>query len=109
MIPPRRSKYGAKPIVVDGVRYASHKEARRFGELQLLQRAGKISELRRQPRFPIEVNGKLVCTYVGDAVYRENGDLVVEDVKGGEATKTPVYKLKRALMLAVHNITIREV
>jgi hypothetical protein len=51
------------------------------------------------------VNGVLVCTYVGDFDYWENGEYIVEDVKG---FLTPVFKLKRKLVKALHGITIRE-
>ena len=47
-------------------------------------------------------------TYRADFSYIEKGVYVVEDVKGGEATKTPVYKLKKALMRYFHGIEIKE-
>lgn len=61
--------------------------------------------MQRQVRFPLEVNGVLVCHYVADFVYVEAGRRVVEDAKG---FRTPIYKLKRRLMLALHNVEIRE-
>lgn len=102
----RPSKYGNRKTVVDGVTYASAKEARRYGELQLLQRAGAIADLRRQVRFPLKVNDRLVTTYVADAVYREGDALVVEDTKG---FRTREYVLKAKLFAAVHGFPIREV
>lgn len=104
---PRPSKYRNKPVEVDGIRFPSQREAKRWGELKLLERAGEITELRRQARFPLEVNGELVCTYVADFVMRDKaGNLVVEDSKG---FVTDVYKIKRKLMAAVHGIEIVEV
>lgn len=103
----RPSKYGAVATVVDGVRFASKAEAKRDAELQLLARAGRIIGLKRQPRFPLVVNGQKVTTYVGDWSYGEsyfvNGvqvnALVVEDRKGA---LTPAFKIKWALAKALH-------
>lgn len=96
-----RSKYGAKPTIVDGIRFASKAEARRYGDLKLLEKAGEIRQLKLQPRYPIEVNLKLICTYVGDFSYREKGSPyeIVEDVKG---YPTPEFKLKAKLFAACH-------
>jgi len=99
------SKYRGIPTTCDGIKFASMKEARRYGELKLLLRAGRISDLRLQVRYPLEVNGHLVCTYVSDFDYIEGGASVTEDVKG---FKTPAYKIKRKLMAAIHGIVIRE-
>lgn len=99
----RVSKYGAKACVIDGVRFASLKEGRRYEQLKLLVRAGQISGLELQPRFPLVVNGLKVCTYVGDFSYQEAGARVIEDSKG---VLTDVFKLKRKLMKAVHGIEI---
>lgn len=99
-------KYRNQPVVVDGIRFASKAEARRYGELKLLERAGKIARLQCQPQFPIKINGALICTYVGDfAYYRISNDInVVEDVKGVE---TPVFRIKRKLVEAMFpNIVI---
>lgn len=93
------SKYAAKPTIVDGRRFASKAEARRFCELTNLERAGIISGLTLQPRFTLIVGGQKVCTYVGDFSFFESGKYVVEDVKG---YPTPEYKLKRKLLLALN-------
>jgi hypothetical protein len=99
-------KYGNRKTVVDGITFASAREARRWGELQLMQRAGYITDLERQVRFPMAVNGKTVCAYVADFQYQRAGKRVVEDAKG---FRTPEYKLKAKLMAAVHDIQIEEV
>lgn len=113
-------KYQNKPVVtIDGERFDSKAEARRCGELLLLQRAGAIRELRRQVRFLLipsqrDSAGKIVreVSYVADFVYEEPipgaadmWRLVVEDVKG---VRTEAYRLKAKLMLQVHGVTIRE-
>lgn len=105
----KRHKYGAKRTVVDGIAFDSAKEARRWAELQLLERAGAITDLRRQVPFDLAVNGVVVCRYCADATYRENGELVVEDTKSIITRKNRTYAIKRKLMKAVHGITIREV
>jgi hypothetical protein len=95
----RQSKYGAVPTTVDGVRFASTAEAKRDAELVLLQRAGKITDLRRQPSYKMEVMGEHICTYRGDWFYFENGQRVVEDKKG---VQTKEFKIKWALAKALY-------
>lgn len=102
----RPSKYRNKPTVVDGVRFASMAEAKRDAELRLLERAGKIVDLKRQPKFDLIVNGQKVCRYIGDWEYFEWNDdareptvfRVVEDRKGA---LTPAFKIKWALARAL--------
>ena len=104
------SKYNAKATEIDGVKFASKKEARRFSELQLLQRAGEIADLELQPRFMLHVNGRLICDYIADFSYIEKGRQVVEDVKGykgGAAWR--IFRLKQKLMKAVHDIDVQVV
>ena len=102
------SKYHARVTFVDGISFASGMEARRYVELRTLLRAGIIRDLQLQPRYPLTVNGVLVCTYVGDFYYVEcaTGAGVLEDVKG---FVTPEYKLKRKLLKAVYGLDIVEV
>jgi hypothetical protein len=102
---PKANKYNAMPTVVDGIRFASKKEAYQDAQLALRQGSGQISDLQRQVPFPFIINGVEICTYFADWTYRENGDLVVRDAKG---RKTDVYRLKSKLMLALYGITILE-
>jgi hypothetical protein len=104
------SKYGAIPTTVDGIAFASKAEARRYAELRLLQQAGAIKDLACHPRWPLTVNGYKVGTYVGDFAYSDvvSGRFVVEDVKS-PPTKTPSYRLKRKLMLALHGLDVTEI
>lgn len=103
MIRPR--KYRNTPMVVDGIRFDSKREATRWSNLRLLERAGQIADLKRQVTFPLDVNGHAVTRYRADFTYVENGKTVVEDSKGFQ---TPEYKIKRALMKAVHGVEIVE-
>lgn len=102
------NKFRAKRTSVLGVTFHSKKEAARYIQLRALESAGVISRLECQPRIPLMVNGKKIGTYVGDFRYIENGAIVTEDVKS-EPTKTPLYKLKKAI-LATYSppILIRE-
>lgn len=104
----RPSKYRNRKVVIDGVTFDSKAEASRFGTLKLRERIGEITDLELQVRFPLVVNGTKVTTYVADFRYREvsTGAVIVEDVKG---VRTPVYKLKKKLMQAVHGIEVVEI
>ena len=99
------TKYGAIKTVVDGITFASKKEAKRYTELKLLEREGEISRLELQPRYDITINGVKVCTYVGDFRYFTKAKQVLEDCKG---FKTPLYRLKAKLVRALYNVEILE-
>ncbi len=97
------SKYRSIRTTVDGITFASKKEANRDAELHLLQRAKKISGLTRQPRFDLYVNGIKICRYVADWAYVEHSTdgksvRVIEDAKG---VQTPAFKIKFALAKAL--------
>jgi hypothetical protein len=99
----RADKYNARKTIVDGIRFDSAKEAKRYGELKLLERAGVISGLTLQPKFALVIKQ----TYVADFSYTETatGEAIIEDVKG---FLTAEYKRKRKAMRQQHGITIRE-
>lgn len=95
----RRNKYNNKKTILDGHLFDSRKEAKRYHELKLLQAAGEVWNLELQPRIPLMVNGVKVGTYIADFRYnKSDGTLVIEDVKS-PATKTPVYNLKKKILL----------
>ena len=122
--------YNIKTRSRDGIVFDSNKEARRWEQLLLLQRAGEITSLRRQVRYElvpaqyetrirystktgkrIKDEVKLVerkVEYIADFTYTDakSGELIVEDVKS-EATKTPEFIIKKKLMLAVHGIKVK--
>lgn len=120
------SKYKNKKVEVDGIVFDSIREAKRYSELLLLEKAGAITGLQRQVKYvliPAQYeadyvlkNGKVKrgkciereCSYMADFVYydKEQCEWVAEDAKG---FKTEVYKIKRKLMLHVHGIRIKEV
>lgn len=108
------SKYNSKKTIVDGRKFDSKKEARRYQELLLLEKAGEIKNLSRQVKFVLipsqrDETGKVVereCSYKADFTYEEGIKTVVEDVKG---YRTKEYIIKRKLMLYQYGIRIREV
>ena len=102
----RRNKFNAVKTVVDGITFDSKKEAKRYGELKMLG----VKGLRVHGRWELEIKDVKLGVYESDFEYTdENGLLVVEDVKGGNATKTAVYRIKRKLMKAIYNIDVREI
>ena len=125
----KRNKYGNQQTVAFGEVFDSKREARRYAELLILERAGRISDIRRQVPFELippqraestrvykkgPRKGELKpgylleqgVTYVADFVYLANGETIVEDVKG---KRTKDYIIKRKLMLYIHGIRIKEV
>lgn len=108
-LPGKGAKFKNVRTVVDGRTFASKKEARRYGELVLLQRAGRITGLLTQVRYTFEFRGVKLCDYYSDFDYHEDGVHVVEDVKSPFTRKNPVYRLKRKMMLAFYKVDIREV
>ena len=108
-------KYRSKKTIVDDIQFDSKLEAKRYTELKLLQKSGKIKQLQLQPSFEIipsfKKNGKTIrkSTYKADFQYidTETGETIIEDVKG---FKTELYKLKKKLFeYKYSNLTIKEV
>lgn len=114
-----RPKYLSKKTIVDGITFDSAKEARRYSELKVLERAGKIEALELQKPFvlcgSVVLNGrrKPALRYIADFCYRalEDGDFyrVVEDVKSPATRKLPAYRIKVHLLKAIHDIAVIEV
>jgi Protein of unknown function (DUF1064) len=111
------NKYHAIATVHDGIRFDSRKEARRYTELRLLEQAGQIHGLERQPVFPLLTThhrgGEViqVGVYKADFRYRAGptGVLVIEDVKSPATRKTAVYRLKKKMVESAYGITVTEV
>ena len=124
------NKYNNRKAVVDGITFDSLKEARRWEELKLAERAGAIADLERQVRFELipaqrepdtrgprggVKQGKLLerqVIYVADFVYMDmqTGEKVVEDVKGmKQGTAYEIFKIKRKLMLERYGIRVKEI
>lgn len=125
-----KNKYFARKVTVGGKVFDSKKEAERYQTLSAMEKAGAIQDLQRQVKFELipaqyeevtiitpeeKTKTKRKCVerkveYKADFVYTQNGELVVEDVKGfrnGEAYK--LFVIKRKLMLKVHGIKVKEI
>ena len=99
--------------------FDSRREARRYMDLWLMQRAGEISGLRTQVKYPLlpkqvrsDGTKERAIDYVADFVYEQGGQTVVEDSKGFRNTASAAYRvfvMKRKLMLYIHGISVREV
>lgn len=102
------NKYHARATTVNGLRFASQKEADRYQELRLLEQAGAILGLAVHPSWELIVNGVKIGKYTSDFAYtdRATGAPVVEDTKG---VRTRDYVLRKKLMLALYEIEIVEV
>ena len=108
----RRNKYGNTKVTVDGITFDSGAEARRYGELKLLERAGEIQNLELQPKFDLFGSGLTkVCSYVGDFGYTEiaTSCRVVEDVKSPSTAKERSYRIKFKLFRDNFGFSITEV
>lgn len=126
-------KYNNRKIIVDGIKFDSKKEAGRYKELKTLERAGIIQKLQRQVKYVLipaqyertssvyvkgnnkgkPKKGRLIereCAYYADFVYMQDGNTIVEDVKGyrdGQAYN--LFVVKRKLMLYVHGVQVKEI
>lgn len=105
---PAPRKYRNEPCEVDGLRFDSKHEADVWRQLRGRELAGEIRGLRLQVPYACVVNGIHICDYVADFAFTEGAALVVADAKSEATRKLPVYRLKRRLMQACHNLEIRE-
>lgn len=105
-------KYGNRKTVIDGLKFDSAAEARRWCDLVLLQKAGRITQLEREIPLQLvpgvklhgEVRARPAIRLVVDFRYTENGVTVWEDTKGME---TPASRMKRHMAKALHGIDVR--
>lgn len=111
-----RNKYGAQATTIDGMRFDSKAEAKRYQQLVIMQKAGEISSLETQVSFDLipaqDINGRKEkpVRYLADFRYvrTADGETVVEDVKSAP-TKTKEFIIKRKLVLWLHKVVIQEV
>ena len=99
-----KNKYKNKKVEIDGHKFDSIAEGRRYGVLKMLEKAKEIKDFDIQLRYEYIVNGKVIFKYYADfVVYHNDGSVVVEDVKGWDRKKckfitTPVFNLKKKLL-----------
>lgn len=103
----RMSKYFARKSTADGITFDSKKERDRYLQLKQLKQAGEIKDLVLQPRYDFIHNGIKLGFYKADFKYLDcqSGNEIIEDVKG---FITPMYRLKKKMMRAYHNIEVIE-
>lgn len=108
----KRAKYNNEKVEWDSIVFDSKKEYKRWRELLVLQKAGVITQLKRQVKFELikKSETERACNYVADHVYMDcaTGEKIVEDVKSDATRKLSTYIMKRKLMKEVYGITIRE-
>lgn len=110
------SKYGNRKTVVDGIAFDSKREANRYSELKIMERAKLIGDLKLQPKYELlkgytNGEGKRIraMAYIADFEYRDkiSGLITVEDTKG---VKTEAYRIKKKLFeKKYHPLTIKEI
>lgn len=126
----RKGKYNNTKVEVDGIKYDSKKESQRNAYLELMQKQGLISDLKRQVVFELiptiyedkvvhlKTKDKIVqrvaqkaVTYKADFTYIKDGQLVVEDVKASAsyAALDKTFILKEKMMRYFHGIVIKRV
>ena len=112
------NKYNNRKVIVDGQMFDSKKEAFRYQQLKSLEKIHAISDLQRQVKYTLipsqkDESGKVIeqkCSYIADFVYKQNGQIVVEDVKGyRKGGAYAVFAIKRKLMLEKYGIRVKEV
>lgn len=104
---PKRNKYGAKKVKLDGYTFDSKREAQVYGELVIRMRAGEIYDFEVHPKYVLSVNGIEVATYNPDFQYWEQAATPkVIDVKSPPTAKRRDFVLIRKLMKACHGIEV---
>lgn len=109
---PSVSKYGNRKTEVDGIIFDSAKEARRYSDLKLMEKAGKITELERQkvfvlaPAVVLHGRKKPSLRYVCDFHYIKDGLTVLEDVKSKATAENRAFRIKEHLLMHVHGLAI---
>jgi len=109
-----RLKHGNHKVVINGEKFDSQREYSRYCQLRLEECAGAISGLCRQVTFilapPVFLDGrkKPALRYVADFVYVRGEKRIIEDAKSPHLKKEPRYRIKKHLMMSVHNIEIQE-
>lgn len=98
-----KHKFRAIPTELDGIKFASKKEARRYRELRLLEKSGELLFFLRQVPFHLPANVKYVCDFL---CFWQDDTVTVEDVKG---IKMPMYVLKKKQVEAIYPIEITEI
>lgn len=101
----KAANYANRRIVFDGYVFDTQAECARWMELKLLAQVGEIQNLQRRVEYPLQVNGRMICSYTPDFRYEQDGKTIVEDVR--TAPSTQVARIKAHLMKAIHGMEIK--
>jgi hypothetical protein len=100
---PSKNKYHAKPVIINGIRFSSQKEGKRYQELLYARKSGDCLWFLRQVPFHLDGGVKYLADFL---VFWKDGKVTVEDVKG---FRTPVYRVKRGWVESKYPIEITEI
>lgn len=105
-----RGRFPAKKTLVDGIVFDSKREAKRYGELKIAEKAGEISKLVLQPQLYAYINDLPFCRFTADFQYvvTATGQEIIEDVKSSGTRKDPAYRLRKKAVELFHGIQILE-
>ena len=106
----KKAKYFAKKVEIDGYKFDSQKEGKRYLELRTLMRGGIITDLKVHPRYPLDVLGEKVCDFVPDFEYIDVAAMekVVEDVKGMRNNcPWSLFRVKAKLFKVIYGIEVK--
>ena len=102
------NKFGAIATEVDGIQFDSLKEARRWGELRLMEKAGEIRSLRRQVRIDLQGRDGPLKTRTGkqmkmtvDFAYEDRRLGWAEVLEDSKGKPTRDYEVRRAVAQAM--------
>lgn len=119
----KKNKYGNSKVIIDGIKFDSELEGKRYKQLKLLERAGEIKDLQLQVPYILQESYRKydskehkwktiqAIKYVADFVYFDirKGKVIVEDTKS-EPTKTAVFKIKKKIFeYKYQNLELTEV
>ena len=96
---------------IDGLTFDSKKEAIRYAELKLFERAGLIELLETQPSWIVAINGHRLCRYTADFMYLDvkTGLTVIEETKSSGTAKDAAYRIRKRAAELAHGIKIVEI
>lgn len=108
-VPVKPSKYRNVKVEYNGMKFDSKKELKCWQELELRQKAGEISDLKRQQSYDLLVNGLKIGRFTADFAWTENGRYVVADCKSPATRKETAYRLRKKIWEAQYApLVIRE-
>lgn len=110
----KQNKHGAIKVTLDGIRFDSKAESRRYLVLKQMQIEGLITDLQLQPVFILAPRVlfhdakryKPALRYFADFAYIKGGARIVEDVKSPHTCKLPAFQIKRHLLKVLHDIDL---